>query len=124
MSLDQQVVASAAVRAGDGWENTRAPASPSATRRPDEGRPRAAGGPGRVRARRPPPGHGGRPPQVASEIARLVDVVAAAEQAAAVRDGERHGGRTSALELDGPPALLRSSFQHGVKRLPVRWTPA
>ena len=30
--------------------------------------------------------------------------------------------RTRALELDGPPALLRSSFQRGVKRLPLRWT--
>jgi cytochrome P450 len=32
--------------------------------------------------------------------------------------------RTSALELDGPPALLRSNFQRGVKRLPLRWTTA
>jgi cytochrome P450 len=32
--------------------------------------------------------------------------------------------RTSPLELDGPPALLRSSFQRGVKRLPLRWTAA
>ncbi len=32
--------------------------------------------------------------------------------------------RTSALELDGPPALLRSNFQRGVKRLPLRWTAA
>ena len=30
--------------------------------------------------------------------------------------------RTSALELDGPPVLLRSDFQRGVKRLPLRWT--
>jgi cytochrome P450 len=30
-------------------------------------------------------------------------------------------GRTGALELDGPPALLRSNFQRGVKRLPIRW---
>jgi cytochrome P450 len=29
--------------------------------------------------------------------------------------------RTSVLELDGPPALLRSNFQRGVKRLPLRW---
>lgn len=29
--------------------------------------------------------------------------------------------RTSTLELDGPPALLRSNFQRGVKRLPIRW---
>ncbi|MCZ2826232.1 MULTISPECIES: cytochrome P450 [unclassified Modestobacter] len=29
--------------------------------------------------------------------------------------------RTSVLQLDGPPALLRSSFQRGVKRLPIRW---
>ncbi|SDM06654.1 Cytochrome P450 [Geodermatophilus siccatus] len=29
--------------------------------------------------------------------------------------------RTGALELDGPPVLLRSNFQRGVKRLPVRW---
>ena len=32
--------------------------------------------------------------------------------------------RTSVLELDGPPALLRSNFQRGVKRLPIRWTAA
>jgi cytochrome P450 len=32
--------------------------------------------------------------------------------------------RTSALEPDGPPALLRSNFQRGVKRLPIRWTAA
>ena len=32
--------------------------------------------------------------------------------------------RTSLLELDSPPALLRSSFQRGVKRLPLRWTAA
>nr|WP_208383754.1 cytochrome P450 [Modestobacter marinus] len=32
--------------------------------------------------------------------------------------------RTSVLELDGPPALLRSSFQRGVKRLPIRWVAA
>ena len=32
--------------------------------------------------------------------------------------------RTSALELDGPPALLRSTFQRGVKRLPIRWAAA
>jgi cytochrome P450 len=30
--------------------------------------------------------------------------------------------RTGSLELDGPPTLLRSTFQHGVKRLPLRWT--
>jgi cytochrome P450 len=30
--------------------------------------------------------------------------------------------RTGTLELDGPPALLRSNFQRGVKRLPIRWT--
>ena len=29
--------------------------------------------------------------------------------------------RTAVLELDGEPALLRSSFQRGVKRLPIRW---
>jgi cytochrome P450 len=29
--------------------------------------------------------------------------------------------RTTALELDGTPALLRSNFQRGVKRLPIRW---
>jgi cytochrome P450 len=32
--------------------------------------------------------------------------------------------RTRALELDGPPALLRSTFQRGVKRLPLRWVAA
>jgi cytochrome P450 len=32
--------------------------------------------------------------------------------------------RTERLEIDGSPALLRSSFQRGVKRLPIRWTPA
>ena len=32
--------------------------------------------------------------------------------------------RTERLELDGPPALLRSTFQRGVKRLPIRWTAA
>jgi cytochrome P450 len=32
--------------------------------------------------------------------------------------------RTAGLELDGPPALLRSNFQRGVKRLPIRWTAA
>ncbi|MBB3084387.1 cytochrome P450 [Geodermatophilus sabuli] len=32
--------------------------------------------------------------------------------------------RTRTLELDGPPALLRSNFQRGVKRLPIRWTAA
>jgi cytochrome P450 len=32
--------------------------------------------------------------------------------------------RTSVLESDGPPALLRSTFQRGVKRLPVRWVAA
>jgi cytochrome P450 len=32
--------------------------------------------------------------------------------------------RTGRLEPDGPPALLRSTFQRGVKRLPVRWTAA
>jgi cytochrome P450 len=32
--------------------------------------------------------------------------------------------RTTAVEPDGPPALLRSNFQRGVKRLPVRWTAA
>jgi cytochrome P450 len=30
--------------------------------------------------------------------------------------------RTAVLELDGPPVLLRSNFQRGVKRLPIRWT--
>jgi cytochrome P450 len=29
--------------------------------------------------------------------------------------------RTSHVELAGPPALLRSDFQRGVKRLPLRW---
>jgi cytochrome P450 len=32
--------------------------------------------------------------------------------------------RTGELRLDGPPALLRSTFQRGVKRLPIRWTAA
>jgi cytochrome P450 len=32
--------------------------------------------------------------------------------------------RTGAVELDGSPALLRSNFQRGVKRLPIRWTAA
>ena len=32
--------------------------------------------------------------------------------------------RTGALSLDGAPALLRSNFQRGVKRLPLRWTAA
>jgi cytochrome P450 len=32
--------------------------------------------------------------------------------------------RTDSLELDGPPALLRSNFQRGVKRLPLRWAAA
>ncbi len=32
--------------------------------------------------------------------------------------------RTSDVALDGPPALLRSSFQRGVKRLPIRWRAA
>ena len=32
--------------------------------------------------------------------------------------------RTDVLEADGRPALLRSGFQRGVKRLPVRWTAA
>ena len=32
--------------------------------------------------------------------------------------------RTSWLEAAGPPALLRSNFQRGVKRLPVRWSVA
>jgi hypothetical protein len=32
--------------------------------------------------------------------------------------------RTSSLDLDGKPVLLRSSFQRGVKRLPVRWVAA
>jgi cytochrome P450 len=29
--------------------------------------------------------------------------------------------RTGALEFDGDPVLLRSNFQRGVKRLPIRW---
>jgi cytochrome P450 len=33
-------------------------------------------------------------------------------------------GRTSSLEFDGDPVLLRSNFQRGVKRLPLRWTAA
>jgi cytochrome P450 len=32
--------------------------------------------------------------------------------------------RTQTIELDGEPALLRSNFQRGVKRLPIRWTAA
>ncbi|MBM7807876.1 cytochrome P450 [Geodermatophilus bullaregiensis] len=32
--------------------------------------------------------------------------------------------RTGAVEPDGPPALLRSNFQRGVKRLPIRWAAA
>jgi cytochrome P450 len=32
--------------------------------------------------------------------------------------------RTRTLELDAPPALLRSSFQRGVKRLPLHWVAA
>ena len=32
--------------------------------------------------------------------------------------------RTSSIELDGEPVLLRSNFQRGVKRLPIRWTAA
>ncbi|SFP59603.1 Cytochrome P450 [Geodermatophilus dictyosporus] len=32
--------------------------------------------------------------------------------------------RTGSIEPDGPPALLRSNFQRGVKRLPIRWTAA
>jgi cytochrome P450 len=32
--------------------------------------------------------------------------------------------RTEVLEADGPPALLRSNFQRGVKRLPLRWAAA
>jgi cytochrome P450 len=31
--------------------------------------------------------------------------------------------RTSSLEYAGEPAFLRSNFQRGVKRLPVRWRP-
>lgn len=30
--------------------------------------------------------------------------------------------RTSSIEPDEPPSLLRSNFQRGVKRLPIRWT--
>jgi cytochrome P450 len=30
--------------------------------------------------------------------------------------------RTATLEFDGEPVLLRSNFQRGVKRLPIRWT--
>jgi cytochrome P450 len=29
--------------------------------------------------------------------------------------------RTSSIEFDGAPVLLRSNFQRGVKRLPIRW---
>jgi cytochrome P450 len=29
--------------------------------------------------------------------------------------------RTALVEFDGPPTLLRSNFQRGVKRLPIRW---
>jgi cytochrome P450 len=29
--------------------------------------------------------------------------------------------RTSLLEYAGPPSYLRSNFQRGVERLPVRW---
>jgi cytochrome P450 len=32
--------------------------------------------------------------------------------------------RTRSVEPDGPPVLLRSNFQRGVKRLPIRWTAA
>ena len=32
--------------------------------------------------------------------------------------------RTSSLGLDGAPVLLRSSFQRGVKQLPIRWMAA
>jgi cytochrome P450 len=32
--------------------------------------------------------------------------------------------RTGDLRLDGAPALLRSNFQRGVKRLPIHWTTA
>jgi cytochrome P450 len=32
--------------------------------------------------------------------------------------------RTSRIELAGEPVLLRSTFQRGVKRLPIRWTAA
>jgi cytochrome P450 len=31
--------------------------------------------------------------------------------------------RTSRLEAAGDPSYLRSNFQRGVKRLPIRWTP-
>ena len=31
-------------------------------------------------------------------------------------------GRTSWIEADGDPTYLRSNFQRGVKRLPIRWT--
>jgi cytochrome P450 len=30
--------------------------------------------------------------------------------------------RTGSIGLDGEPVLLRSNFQRGVKRLPIRWT--
>ena len=30
--------------------------------------------------------------------------------------------RMGRLEYDGRPAFLRSNFQRGVKRLPVRWS--
>jgi hypothetical protein len=32
--------------------------------------------------------------------------------------------RTSSIEFDGEPVLLRSNFQRGVKRLPIRWAAA
>ena len=32
--------------------------------------------------------------------------------------------RTSRIDLAGEPVLLRSTFQRGVKRLPIRWTAA
>ena len=32
--------------------------------------------------------------------------------------------QTRSIELDGDPVLLRSNFQRGVKRLPIRWTAA
>jgi cytochrome P450 len=32
--------------------------------------------------------------------------------------------RTSWIDAAGPPAYLRSNFQRGVKRLPIRWQPA
>jgi cytochrome P450 len=32
--------------------------------------------------------------------------------------------RTRLIEHYGPPVLLRSAFQRGVKRLPVRWVAA